>query len=115
MHMKLLRSSCIFSKRCLRIFDAIAVILLIVLMTSCEQEPVVYVGETVSREELQNMTFHKSETEEDGDGLVYWTEGGSVWHKDKNCSSISDSKAISSGSVDAATAAGKERACKRCG
>ncbi len=48
-------------------------------------------------------------------GEVYWTEGGEVWHLTENCSSLSRSKNILSGSVDDAIGAGKERACMRCG
>lgn len=48
-------------------------------------------------------------------GEVFWTEGGEVWHLTENCSSLSRSKNILSGSVDDAIGAGKERACMRCG
>lgn len=46
---------------------------------------------------------------------VYWTPNGSVWHITKECSSLSRSKNIVSGSESDAIAAGKERVCKRCG
>ncbi len=56
-----------------------------------------------------------SESDSAENGEVYWTEGGEVWHLTENCSSLSRSKNILSGSVEAAIDAGKERACMRCG
>ena len=47
--------------------------------------------------------------------VVYWTEGGSVWHNTKDCSALARSKNIISGSVHDAVEAGKERVCKKCG
>ena len=47
--------------------------------------------------------------------VVYWTEGGSVWHNTKDCSALARSKNIISGSVHDAVRAGKERVCKKCG
>ena len=46
---------------------------------------------------------------------VYWVAGGEVWHIRSDCSSLSRSKNIKSGSVSDAVAAGKARVCKRCG
>ncbi len=51
----------------------------------------------------------------DADGMtVYWTAGGSVWHEEKSCSALANSKNILSGSVNEARLAGKNRGCKRC-
>ncbi len=55
------------------------------------------------------------QTDQTGNIIVYWTAGGSVYHIDRSCSSLSNSTAILSGSMKKAEAAGKERACKRCG
>lgn len=46
---------------------------------------------------------------------VYWVKNGGVWHLRRDCSSLSRSKEILSGTVDEAIAAGKERVCKLCG
>ncbi|MEE0970282.1 MAG: hypothetical protein U0M06_13005 [Clostridia bacterium] len=46
--------------------------------------------------------------------VVWWTKGGSVWHANRECSSISDSNEVFSGSIKDAEAAEKERGCKRC-
>ena len=48
-------------------------------------------------------------------GTVSWVESGKVWHTTDKCSTLSRSKYIMSGTVDAAKNAGKERVCKRCG
>lgn len=42
---------------------------------------------------------------------VYWTPSGSVWHSDPNCTSLSRSKDVRSGTV---AQSGKERGCKIC-
>lgn len=47
--------------------------------------------------------------------IVYWTKGGSVWHISRSCSALKNSTDILSGSEDEALAAGKSRACKKCG
>ncbi|MBQ9156925.1 MAG: Ig-like domain-containing protein [Eubacterium sp.] len=46
-----------------------------------------------------------------GGGTVYWTPGGSVYHKSRNCSTLKRSKVIKSGSI---SQSGKSRACKVC-
>ena len=48
----------------------------------------------------------------DETGLFYWTENGNCYHKDKNCSSLKNSKNIESGSMEDCP---KEKACKLCG
>lgn len=50
----------------------------------------------------------------DAEGTVYWVKNGKVWHTSKNCSSLSRSKDIISGTTDQALNNGKERACKKC-
>lgn len=47
--------------------------------------------------------------------IVYYTDGGEVYHFDKNCTYLKDSKLVNEGSMNAASAAGKNRACSRCG
>lgn len=46
--------------------------------------------------------------------VVYWTEGGSVYHITDQCSTLRRSKNILHGTVDEALAAKKERPCKTC-
>ena len=46
--------------------------------------------------------------------VVYWTEGGSVYHITDQCSTLRRSKTILSGTVEEALNAKKERPCKTC-
>lgn len=52
--------------------------------------------------------------EPDSTQTVFWVDNGEVWHRTKECPSLSRSKNIRSGSSDAAMNAGKTRQCKRC-
>ncbi len=47
-------------------------------------------------------------------GKVYWTKGGSVYHKDRDCYHLKKSQSVSEGSVDQAVSLGKERLCASC-
>ena len=49
-----------------------------------------------------------------GDGTVYWTEFGHVYHLNPNCQAIVNSADIYQGDVQAAFEAGRTRACKFC-
>lgn len=60
-------------------------------------------------------TTSQSSSSDRKTSTVYWVESGKVWHTTDKCSTLSRSKDIMSGTVDAAKAAGKERVCKRCG
>ncbi len=46
--------------------------------------------------------------------IVYWTQGGTVWHTERECSALRRSKEIISGTVEEAVFVGKERACQKC-
>lgn len=56
------------------------------------------------------------ETDENGEPLVFWLEGGTVWHTSRLCGSIerADPEIVFQGTVRDAYNAGKERACKVC-
>lgn len=56
------------------------------------------------------------ETSENGEIIIYWLPGGSVWHVSKNCSSVAkaDPENVRSGSVANAITEGKDRPCKIC-
>ena len=45
-------------------------------------------------------------------GTVYWVPNGVVFHVDRNCSTLKNSKVVLSGSV---AESGKPRVCKVCG
>ena len=49
-----------------------------------------------------------------GDGTVYWTEFGHVYHLNPNCQAIVNSADIYQGDVQAAFEHGRTRACKFC-
>jgi hypothetical protein len=47
-------------------------------------------------------------------GTVYWTEGGTVWHTDRDCYHIRRAEIVSEGSTAQAGAAGKKGLCANC-
>ena len=88
-------------------------------------------GETLTPERLAELSAQvfgqDSATEGDPDpadtldpaelafaGTVYWTEGGTVWHTDRDCYHIRNSEAVSEGSTYQAVAAGKKGLCASC-
>ena len=58
-----------------------------------------------------------TETEEDSaaEGMVYWTEGGSVYHTNRDCRHLQKAKDVLQGSQERAARLGKERLCSACG
>lgn len=61
--------------------------------------------------------LHLSESDTDAEtaDLVYWTDGGSVWHTYSNCGHLKNSNnAVHSGTRDEAREAGKTRLCSSC-
>ena len=65
----------------------------------------------VSAESLEEMEANAIAL---GDGTVYWTPSGSVYHLDKDCYHILNSTEIISGTAADAMEAGKNRPCKYC-
>ena len=59
---------------------------------------------------IKNWRAPSASTESYG-GTVYWTPNGEVWHSTPNCSYLSRSKTIYSGTV---AQSGKSRGCSRC-
>lgn len=59
---------------------------------------------------IKNWRATSASTESYG-GTVYWTPNGEVWHSTPNCSYLSRSKTIYSGTV---AQSGKSRGCSRC-
>ena len=109
-----------------------AVFVSLLFLVSCQSaEPrVEYDGKLLSSEEIWALgeSFRseswESERETDFDTekmlgttdeeLVYWTEGGTVWHAKDSCYRISKKSPVIAGSVDDAIAAKKERGCSVC-
>ncbi|MBR2683205.1 MAG: hypothetical protein IKE22_08075, partial [Atopobiaceae bacterium] len=65
----------------------------------------------VSSEDLQAMEQNAIEL---GDGTVYWTEHGTVYHLNPNCQAIINSSTVYSGDAAAAYEHGLTRPCKFC-
>ena len=65
----------------------------------------------VSAESLEEMQENAIAL---GDGTVYWTAAGSVYHLNKDCGHIINSTEIYSGDAKTAMEAGKSRPCKSC-
>lgn len=80
---------------------------------------VAYIGETVSIEELERMTFGKETKEATKEqyyaDVVYWTDSGEVWHIDPECSALKKAHEIFSGTEDEAIDHNKKRICQKCG
>ena len=55
-----------------------------------------------------------SESESKHDGVYYWTNSGSVYHKWADCGHLKNSSEILSGSHDDALLAGKQKLCSTC-
>lgn len=85
---------------------------LVIETTACEVTDNYITQSTLAVQPIDSITVSAGSEISD---VVYWTEGGSVWHIKKDCSSLSRSKNIISGSESEAISAGKERVCKRCG
>ena len=80
-------------------------------------------GRPLTRDELASLSaelFTEVEEPDTEDGfhnreIVYWTEGGSVYHRDRDCYHLKKAEAIVEGSVKHARKEGKERVCSACG
>lgn len=89
------------------------------------EETELYTGDPITPEEIDSIfdaisasvtEKYPIETDTDGDLVVYWLEGGSVWHSSSSCSTVSkaDPGEVKSGKISDAIEKGKERACKVC-
>ena len=63
---------------------------------------------------VEEVEKYSTETDANGDLIVYWLSGGSVWHASVNCSSVSNADNFSCGSIANAISQGKKRPCKIC-
>ncbi len=93
-----------FLKSCLLIFN------LAFILVSCDvPDKLTYDAEEADIFELRTVTTEYCYSE-----VVYFTEGGSVWHRKKDCSFLKNSNDILSGTENDALIAGKEKPCSRC-
>ncbi len=85
---------------------------------SADSDVNIVIPETTFETTPAETTADKYPLEYDRNGnlIVYWIEGGTVWHVSKYCSSLAhtDDRLIMRGTEFHAIIAGKERACKRC-
>ncbi len=58
--------------------------------------------------------IYPTETDSNGNLVVYWLSGGSVWHASKACSSVDKANNAQSGTIADAVSYGKDRPCKIC-
>ena len=93
------------------------------LLSSCAPTDRFEAGESLGPEELASISaelFTEAEEPDTADGFhnfetVYWTEGGSVYHRDRDCAHLKRAESVISGSVKHARKEGKERVCSTCG
>ena len=92
------------------------------LLTACTPTDDFEAGRPVDREELASLSaelFTKEVEPDTDDGfhtreVVYWTEGGTVYHYDRACYHLKRAENVISGSVKHAHKEGKDRACATC-
>lgn len=79
--------------------------------------------EVASGEELlpeEQRSLYEQREEQEGElgnafkGTVYWTQSGTKYHKDKNCSYIKNAKQLQSGKIEQAINHGASEPCSRC-
>ena len=76
-----------------------------------ESESSTEVGESDAGDQLTNSDEETGEIKT----VVYYTEGGAVYHKDRNCTYLKNSTHVLEGALEGAVVAGKNRPCSRCG
>lgn len=115
------------------ILITLALILTLFLLTSCTSEHQTnddfYGGESLNADILSSIAesiFNESEIEEgskddfsnpsqkEHDGIYYWTESGSVYHKWSDCGHLKNASEIKSGNKQDAMLAGKDKLCSTC-
>ena len=103
------------------------------LLTACAKKTDFSAGTEMTAEELrqyrekllaQKEQAKQEESAEDvgaekpvtdlADLICYYTENGSVWHADRNCSYLKRSQNVLEGSAEGAAIAGKSRPCSGC-
>jgi len=116
--------------KCLKIFTVVMLIFSMIILSGCIER---FRGEgtdigslkPITPEDIESIFAAISsemtekypvETDEDGAILVYWLDGGTVWHMSANCGNIqkADVSKVCSGTVADAENSGKTRACKIC-
>ena len=102
----------------------LVLLIICLLLPSCHSGNEFDGGRPISKEELASLSAELfNDTSEPaqpapGDGntlyMVYWSDGGSVYHYAMDCRHLKDSKSIRAGSIRDAQENGKEKACSTC-
>ena len=73
---------------------------------------------TISREELTEMaeafSMHTGSLDKLPESEAYWTDGGTVYHTNRDCGHLSRAKVVTSGTIEEALNAGKAKICSTC-
>ena len=102
----------------------ISLLIICLLLASCHGGDEFQGGRPITKEELASLSVELSggakepaETAKN-DGtvlyLVYWSDGGSVYHCASDCRHLKDAKSVHAGSIREAQENGKEKACSAC-
>ena len=93
-------------------------LLLIFAGCSMQQETEISSGEPLSFEEQQSLYQERLDQQREPNvnakDTVYWTSGGSKYHKDAHCSYSANAKELQSGTVAQAVNYGASEPCSRC-
>ena len=99
-------------------------LIICLLLPSCHSGNELDGGRPISKEELASLSAELfNDTAEpvrpapdNGNILymVYWSDGGSVYHYASDCRHLKDAKSIHAGSIREAQENGKEKACSAC-
>ena len=102
----------------------ISLLIICLLLASCHGGDEFAGGRPITKEELASLSAELSggtkepteTTPNDGTVLylVYWSEGGSVYHCASDCRHLKDAKSVHVGSIREAQENGKEKACSAC-
>ena len=101
----------------------IGIALLLLILPACASSDNFSAGQPLTKDELAALSaelFTEAEEPDTADGFhnfetVYWTEGGSVYHRDRDCAHLKRAETVLEGSVKRAHKEGKERVCSACG
>ena len=104
-----------------RFLPCLVLAMVLLSVTACTSAQDFDGGRPISPEELESMSAALFETEASIEGetapswMVFWTDGGSVYHRDRNCRHLSKATDVKSGPVGNAKMYGKDSPCSACG
>ena len=92
----------------------------LLFLTACTANDGFDAGRPITPEELESLAdaFQKDDASAPSISItdtVFWTEGGSVCHRDENCRYLKNAKEIKRGTYGVAAKEGKDALCSACG